>query len=375
MRKWILVLLFLLSFTMASCGTERTIKIGFVNSLSYNFGNLGIDSMYGAMYAVEEINQNGGIDGKKLELIIRDDERNADTAVVRDNELKSLDVIAIIGHGYSLTASSIATNALENDILMITPTIATEEVSNIDDTFFRVSPTTKEQGEALAILADQVGTNDVVILYESVNSAFSQNFSDAFQSTYEELGHTINPDNVFAFEHDTIEDLIVVKNFLEANEVKNVVAIGSSYDVGNIVQLLDNPEEYTFFLPAWTTTSDIFDFASGKIDGSYSINFYDFENPNSALSDFRIRYLQDFGLEPSYSTILAYEAVYLLKDALEYTDDYSTEGLKSAILEMQEYEGIMDDYYINEYGECMRRVYFYELNDSIFETIGYYDYD
>lgn len=365
----------ILIFTLSSCQKNDVIKIGYVNSLAYNFGNLGIDSMYGTMMAVEEINKDGGINGKQVQLLMRDDERDPLKAVEVDNQLKEDGVVAIIGHGYSITAENIAENALENDIFMITPTIATERVSDIDDTFLRISPTTKEQGRSLANIAKDLEVNDVLIIYESINEAFSLDLVNTFIKEFELSGNQIDESNIISFRKNNINDYQMVKSLIESKGITNILAVGSSFDVGNIVQMLDNPTMFTFFLPAWTTTSDIFEFASTKIENSYAINFYDFENPHYQLASLMTRYEEEFGRPASYSSILAYEAVYLVKEALENASDYSAQSLKKYIIDKQKFTGIMNDYYINEYGECFRRIYHYKLEDGQFKTIGYDDYE
>lgn len=377
MKKLIGIMVLVFVFTLSSCKTESVIKIGFVNSLDYTFGSLGVDSMYGVLLAVDEINEAGGIDGKQIELIIRDDHRDADIAVEMDNELKELGAVAIIGHGYSLTAEAISANAIENDIFLISPTIATHQtISNKDDNFFRITPSTYEQGKSLANAMHMNSPGDTVIIYEGVNTAFSYDLVLAFIEQYESLGYDIDiENNIRSFDINNPDDHITMKNFIENKGIENVLAIGSSFDIGNIIQSLDNPDNHTFYLPAWTSTSDIFEISGGKIEENVAINFYDFQSSNIKFVQFENNYMKEFGRRYSYSSLLGYETMYVLKQVLEQADDYSVETLKETIIEIGTFEVLMDEFTINEYGDCLRNVYYYEIYNNEFITIGYDQYD
>ncbi len=77
---------------------EKPIKIGFLGPLSGPFTPWGDGHLKGAKMAVEEINANGGVGGRKLELVIRDTKNNASEAATVFEELVFQEgVIAVIG--------------------------------------------------------------------------------------------------------------------------------------------------------------------------------------------------------------------------------------------------------------------------------------
>ncbi len=77
---------------------EGPIKIGFLGPLSGPFTPWGDGHLKGAKMAVEEINANGGVDGRSLELVVRDTKNNASEAATVFEELVfQEDVVAVIG--------------------------------------------------------------------------------------------------------------------------------------------------------------------------------------------------------------------------------------------------------------------------------------
>lgn len=95
-----LVLVLSLVFAFTACGkggSDDTIKLGILCSLTGNSQTNGGYAQQGAKMAVEEINAAGGINGKQIELVIEDDGGKADTAINAYNKLQSQKVVAIVG--------------------------------------------------------------------------------------------------------------------------------------------------------------------------------------------------------------------------------------------------------------------------------------
>ena len=68
----ILLLILVFSLTLSAC-SDAPVKIGFSGTLKGKYSDLGVQGRNGALLAVEEINDAGGLDGRKLELLVRDD--------------------------------------------------------------------------------------------------------------------------------------------------------------------------------------------------------------------------------------------------------------------------------------------------------------
>lgn len=75
-----------------------TIKLGAAYSMTGRIGWIGEDCANGAKLAVDEVNTSGGINGKKVELILYDTKTNPDTArTVFEKLIKKDKVVAVCG--------------------------------------------------------------------------------------------------------------------------------------------------------------------------------------------------------------------------------------------------------------------------------------
>jgi branched-chain amino acid transport system substrate-binding protein len=152
----------LISWPRAASATD-TIKIGFPIPLSGAAGVYGKPILAGAQMAVAEINANGGVLGKKLEILARDSKANADEAVRLSRELIIKDGIDfLVGTLTSAEAPAVSTVAKENKIVFIAPasksTILTDP-QHIHPYIFRVASNTDVEG--LAGATSMARWNDV----------------------------------------------------------------------------------------------------------------------------------------------------------------------------------------------------------------------
>jgi len=172
---------------LASCsGAGDPIRIG----VAGNFGNVNIEPMrYGARLAVAEINAAGGIHGRSIELVERDDKENTDSAVVVATQLYEAGVVAVVGHGFSgLTlAAAPVYNGGSDPVVQISPTASSPAITQAGLYTFRMCPSDLSHGGALARWArDGLGFRRGAVLYG--NDDYGRGVRQAFTKEFLQLG-------------------------------------------------------------------------------------------------------------------------------------------------------------------------------------------
>jgi branched-chain amino acid transport system substrate-binding protein len=130
-------------------GSPEPIRIGLAGSLT---DPVGIPMKLAAELAVEEINGQGGVDGRLLELIQRDDYGDPDSAVFVATDLYEAGVSAVIGHifsGMTLAAAPVY-NGGPDPVAAISPSSSSPDISTAGDYTFRICPSDLAHGIALA---------------------------------------------------------------------------------------------------------------------------------------------------------------------------------------------------------------------------------
>ena len=151
MRKTFLSLtLAILLLQFSACSTTQTITIGYVGGLSGTGSELAQSGMYGALLAVDQINEEGGVLGKKLVLSIKDDKNDPQTAFEMDREFINEGTSIIVGHMISGVAESALSYINRQHALLISPTIAADQWTGIDDNFLRLIPSNQTQAQLIA---------------------------------------------------------------------------------------------------------------------------------------------------------------------------------------------------------------------------------
>ncbi len=117
---------------------------------------------------VDEVNENGGIGGKKIIADYFDDQNNPNTAPRIGVEIaKKNQAVAVIGHYQSNCSMSAGTVYKEHSIPAITPTSAVREITIGNEWYFRTAFTDTYQGRFLAIYAKNILKENVAsIIYD-----------------------------------------------------------------------------------------------------------------------------------------------------------------------------------------------------------------
>lgn len=120
------------------------LRIGFIGGLAKRVADLGISGRNGVALAVNLRNQSGGINGRKIELIVEDDKQDPEAAKQAIARLLGHKVEAIIGPMTSVIAMAHVPLANEAKMVMVSPTVTTTKLSGLDDYFLRVIASTTE---------------------------------------------------------------------------------------------------------------------------------------------------------------------------------------------------------------------------------------
>lgn len=140
-----------------------------------------------AEMAVEEINAGGGIRGRPVELVTRDDFGDPDSAVAVAAALDNAGVVAVVGHVYSGTTLASAPIYNAGGVVQISPSSSSPDVTGAGPYTFRVCPSDLAHGAALARYArDQLQLAHGAILY--LNDEYGRGIRRTFTSEFVQRG-------------------------------------------------------------------------------------------------------------------------------------------------------------------------------------------
>jgi len=166
-KIFVIILLIIVSVIIISCAKEP-VKIGFIGSLTSKQSQPSIDARNAVQLEIERINEKGGINGRQLILVAKDDKVSYETSLEKYNEFIEEDVHLIIGPMTSSMVDAIL-NAPKSEILFISPSMSAKKLSDIDDNILRVTLPTHMQGVEFLKFINNKNYKHITIICDLMN--------------------------------------------------------------------------------------------------------------------------------------------------------------------------------------------------------------
>ena len=370
--KLVCVLTFLtcvfISLTLlSSCKRERPPwKVGFAGTLSGTFSELGVAGRNGAILKIEEVNKGGGVKGRPLELLIRDDKHDPKEAMRVDQELIEAGVVAIIGHMTSAMTLSVMPLVEEQKVLLISPTTSTPLLAKKNDLFIRVVGVSSEPAKEIAKLASQKGLKKVAVLLSKENKEYCVPYAEAFKVKLQEEGGDVIWVEEFEQEQRSIFSFLTEEILRKKPDAILIVASGT--DTALLCQYIRMSNgKIPIFVSGWALTQDLLLHGGRSVEGVWTYEYFPFAAQDKAVEEFREKYKARFRIEPSFASLLAYDAVEVLVRGLEKAKEPITpNGLKEAILKIKRFESPSGAFELDQYGDAIIRYHFVTVEKGRF---------
>lgn len=305
------------------------IKIGGISALSGVGSAIGVEEKRGAELAVQEINERGGVNGRKLELVSEDlSIDKLKTAVSVAEKLISVDkVVAIVGAQWDEPTEPILPT-IENSKV---PTVGADNSDQLEkdkdyEYYFSTWYDNRVGVRELLRFAQSKGWKRIVII-RPVNAGFWKFTADTMSDEASKYGVEIVDDidmgNPLSLDFRTP----IVK--LKQLKPDAVFAVTSDY---NQCTYLKQASALGFKVPKLGTESSG-DYVSLRNCPKLLENTY-FSSPKITKSGekFNQNFKTKFGVEPKFpSAVTAYDAVYVIAEALKRTGGKGGEPLRREI--------------------------------------------
>ena len=364
---WAKILLACLAiFLLAGCSKEKPIKLGFVGGLSGAAADLGLSSRDGVLLAIEKRNATGGIRGRKIELLIRDDENNPDVAKKAVQSLLDEGVVAIIGPDTSNMAVAAAPVAEAGKTVMISPTVTTRELSGKYQYFFRVIQATDKYATKKALFRRHVlKENRVAVAYDIRNRAYSENWLEDFRKAFEGDGGRLAA--VVGFDSGGSSRLEDIAPRLLAGRPDGILIIANAHDTATLSRAIRKLNtSVNLGTSEWGATEKLVELGGKAVEGIYSSQFIDRNSKNPEYVAFRDEYERRYGKKPGFGGVLGHDAATVILDALQ--KNTQREYLDETILSIGAFVGLQGAMRFNAHRETSRTSYITTILNGQFQT-------
>ena len=356
---------------MGGTGGDCVVKLGHILPTSGPLAAYAGGFQAGVQAAVQEANDNGGIDGCTVELIEEDSQTDPAAAAAAARKLVEVDQVHAIVGAYASSSTLAAAPIVEDGkIIMISPASTSPEVTNAGDFIFRTAPSDALQGVAMADLAWSQGHKTAAIIF--VNNQYGQGLADVFEAQFKANGGTITIKVAYELEMATYRtelsqiqatnpDLILDVSYADDGQI----IFREAAELGITAQWMGGDgiaSDAIFAAPGIAEATE------GMIGTKPSAS----DSPNAAAFE---ALLAQYGLEADIYTSEAYDAAKLALMAIDEAGaDASKESIRDALINVAKgYIGASGDKTFDSNGDVGGTYSIWKIANGAFVDIGSWD--
>ena len=360
MKFRLLWIVFLVTVLMAGCSGTSDIPRQRAEKAKKASGDIVIgivwpfaskNEMYkeGVDMAVNEINAAGGILGRKLSLIEKDDESSVTKGmVIAQSFAENLDMVAVIGHRSSYISLPVAAIYENAGLLMLTPTSTAPKITQLGyKRVFRNIPSDEEIGKQMASYAAGKGYKRIVIFY--ADDEYGRGLANSFEDKVSEQGISVvdrltywGDDKEFATIIDKWKLLRVDAIFVADVMPRGANFISKVRQAGITVPVLGGDG---------LDSSELWKIAGEASEGVVVASIFNPLNTRPEVQCFIQNYQKKYGSLPTNWAAQGYDSVKLLAEAMKKANSSEPDRIAAVLHKLRDWPGVAGLHTFNEKGD------------------------
>jgi ABC-type branched-subunit amino acid transport system substrate-binding protein len=335
---------------------KNVVLLGNFEEERYNFET---NSIIAARIAEKDINDNGGIKGRKTKLIIKNDDfENPEETIKFLKEQKAEAVITTTTSGDLLKLKAYLD---EEKIVCMSMGATASSLSKMNDYIYRLMPDDENEIKLLLNHLQESGMQEkIVVIYNQANLEYKK----SVEANISRLGGKV------VFEDTWNEDPIDYKpSNLEIMKDKPILILASARDTAFVSQKLSQQgiSGMNFGL-SWSADNNLNSYGGKTVEGFKFISPVDFTSKDGDYGRLAERlkgYKKSNGLIPCG----VYEAYMLIKNAYDIKSDRHI-TLKEALDKGVGYNNTEEHKRFDEFGDSLGKEFIFTIKDGKFIKIG-----
>ena len=181
-----------------------TIKVGVLGPMTGDVSVYGLAVINGATLYLDQVNANGGVNGKQLEIITMDEQGDATQAVTCFTKMCDQGITALVGDVTTTPTLAVAAESADYNMPMVTASATAEavtydaETDTVNANVFRATFTDPFQGIKMADYAyEKLGYTEAAVIFEK-GADYNEGLAENFVNEFESKGGTIVDDESYS---------------------------------------------------------------------------------------------------------------------------------------------------------------------------------
>lgn len=341
----------------------QEIVIGHYGSLTGSEATFGQSTSNGLKLAIAEINDAGGINGRKVRLVEYDTKGDSKEAGAVVTRLVTKDkVTAVIGEVASSLSLAGAPICQQNGVPMISPSSTNPKVTEQGDMIFRACFIDPFQGYVCAKFAWETKQykNAAILLDQS--QAYSVGLAEEFEKAFVKFGGKISIKQQY---NKGDQDFTARLTAIRGTNPEVIFVPGYYTDVANIaIQAKKLGINAPLLGGDGWDSNKLCEIAGKAIEGSFYSNHASPDDPSPAFQTFVTTYKDEYGSVPDALGALGYDSGKILFEAMKKAPSLAGKDLAAAIGQTKDFQGATGVTTINEKRDAVKSAVILELKDG-----------
>lgn len=345
-----------------------TIKIGTDLEMTGNQAAYGQDAIRGAKLAVEEINKNGGVLGKKLELVSLDNKSEPSEAASAAQKLVDEGVVAVVAPNMSsntLAAVPILDGAKIPSISPggTNPKITVDDSGKVRPYSYRACFIDPYQGQVMAnFVYNKLGKKKVAILIDN-SSDYAKGLAKFFTESFTKSGGEIVGTEAY-LQKDTDFNAVLTK--IKDLNPDFIYVPGYYQEVGLI---LKQARAMGITVPfgggdGWDSPTLAEIAGADALNGTYYSNHYAIQEDNKKVMDFVNAYKAANNEDPGVFGALTYDTIYLLAQVIKDAGSADPQKITDGLAALKSFSGVTGDMSFTDTHDAKKAAFILTFKDG-----------
>ena len=362
------------SVVASGCGggskASDEIKIGVVGEMTGSNATYGTSMVNGMKLAVKEINDKGGVNGKKINLVVADDKSEPAEAANAMSKLINQDKTPVVMGIFTSSNAIAAANVSEAAKVPFLAIGATNPKVTLDEKTGKVKPNTFRvcfidpfQGTVGAnFVLNELKLKKAVVFVDN-SSDYSKGLASFFKQAYTSKGGEIVGEEAY-LQKDT--DFKAVLTKIKTMNPEVLYVPGYYEEVGKIVK---QARELGMNLPivggdGWDSPKLAEIAGAGPLNNTFFTNHYSPDDTSEASKAFVDAYVKAYNQKPDAPAVLGYDGARLIADAISRAGGTDAAKVAKAIAETKNYKAVTGDTSLNETHDAVKSAVIIEFKDG-----------
>lgn len=346
------------------------IKIGVVSEMTGSNATYGTSVVNGMKLALKEVNDKGGVNGKKVSIVVADSKSEPAEAANAMSKLINQDKTPVVMGIFTSSSAIAAANVSEAAKVPFLAIGATNPKVTLDEKTGKVKPNTFRvcfidpfQGTVGAnFVLNELKLKKAVIFVDN-SSDYSKGLAAFFKQAYLAKGGEVAGEEAY-LQKDT--DFKAVLTKIKTMNPEVLYVPGYYEEVGKIIK---QARELGMTLPivggdGWDSPKLAEIAGAAPLNNTFFTNHYSPDDTSAASKAFVDAYVKAYNQKPDAPAVLGYDGARLMIDAISRAGGTDGAKVAKALAETKNYKAVTGDTSLNETHDAVKSAVIIEFKDG-----------